>query len=102
MIKRITFAALMLGTLATVPSVKAQTACGPRELLVTRLEGSFGEARMGAGLQGDTSMFEIWASSDSGSWTILVTNTDGISCVMAAGENWQDMPAMPAKQDAPA
>jgi len=99
---RITFTALMLGSVATALPAMAQSPCGPRDQLIEKLEDSYGENRMGAGLRGNASIFEIWASADSGSWTILVTDTDGISCVMATGEYWQEMPAIAAGLGAPA
>ena len=102
MFKRITFTALMVGSVATGSPASAQNACAPRDQLVTKLEESYGESRMGAGLRGSASVFEIWASSSSGTWTILVTNTEGISCIMASGESWHDMPAIAVDLGVPA
>ena len=47
------------------------------------------------GLVSNGSILEVLASKD-GSWTISVTRPDGMSCVVAAGEAWEDMhePAM--------
>ena len=101
MIKHITFTALLIASLAPGPAAEAQTACGPRDQLVTKLEDGYGESRLGAGLRGSASIFEIWASASSGTWTILVTNTEGISCVMASGESWHDMPVLSADLGAP-
>ena len=35
------------------------------------------------------SVVELYVG-DNGSWTILVTLTNGMSCIAAAGENWTD------------
>jgi ABC-type transporter MlaC component len=106
MIKSFTFTTFMFAAIASAPAALAQSqtpsACAPRDLVISKLEDSYGESRMGAGLRGHASVFEIWASADSGTWTIVVTNTEGISCVMASGDSWQDMPATPAKLGAPA
>ena len=32
--------------------------------------------------------------SQQGSWTILVTKTDGQACIVAAGQNWEKLPAL--------
>ena len=32
--------------------------------------------------------------SPQGSWTILVTKTDGQACIVAAGQNWEKLPAL--------
>jgi hypothetical protein len=34
--------------------------------------------------------------SGSGSWTILLSFADGRSCLMAAGENWEQAPEQTA------
>ena len=68
----------------------AQSACGDRNAMVEQLSRTYGEARKGAGLAGQTALFEVWTSNDTGSWTILKTSPNGIACVIAAGENWRD------------
>lgn len=102
MFKHITFTALMIGSVATALPALAQSICGPRDQVITKLENSFGEIRMGAGLRSNISIFEIWASVDSGTWTMVITDTEGVTCVMASGEYWQDIPAVKAAQGAPA
>lgn len=63
--------------------------CAERDAVVSKLQGTFGEAFSGGGLQTDTSVFEVWTSPDDGTWTILMTRADGVSCVMASGTNWR-------------
>ena len=82
--------ALVFAAPAAWAQSNPQSTCGPRDLVISKLEGSYGESRMGAGLRGTASILEIWASADSGTWTVLVTNTDGISCVVASGDNWHN------------
>ncbi len=91
MYKRVLTAALVFGMLATAPPVAhAQLACGNRNSMVEQLSRTYGEARKGAGLAGQTALFEVWASDATGSWTILKTTPNGMACVVAAGENWRD------------
>jgi hypothetical protein len=66
--------------------------CGQRDKLVQRLEAEFGETRQGFGLQRGSSILEIFASAESGSWTILVTQPTGMACMVAAGQNWAATP----------
>ena len=33
-------------------------------------------------------------TSRGGSWTILVTAPDGTTCLMATGENWENIPKL--------
>ena len=32
--------------------------------------------------------------SRKGTWTILVTKTDGEACIVAAGNNWEKLPSL--------
>ncbi len=82
--------AVILGLQAAFPANAGaeEQLCAQRADLVGQLERKFGEVRHGAGLRGAEAVFEIWASSGSGSWTIIMTRPDGVACIMAAGENW--------------
>ena len=82
--------------LATVPAKAAGTRCAPRDVALTHLTTKYEEARRSIGLAANGVVVETWAS-DSGSWTILVTRPDGISCMVASGQNFEavaeDIPA---------
>jgi len=103
----LTTSVLILGVIAAVPpAVQAQgfpglrvgVACGTRDAVVAKLVDNYGEVRRGGGLAGPGpapdfdpgAIFEIWASETTGTWTILKTTPDGLTCVMAVGEGWQD------------
>ena len=74
-----------------LPSIAfAQTNCSDRESIVTRLEAGYGEAFAGGGLRNAQQVFEVWMSEEKGTWTILMTRSDGKSCIMASGTNWRD------------
>ncbi len=91
MYKRVLTAALVFGMLATAPpAAHAQSGCGDRNAMVEQLSRTYGEMRKGAGLAGQTALFEVWASNATGTWTILKTTPNGIACVIAVGENWHD------------
>ncbi len=89
MYKRIVTAALVFGTLALAPPAFAQSVCADRGIITERLKTGFHESYQGAGLQSASSLVEIWSSDETGSWTILLSKADGISCVIASGMNWQ-------------
>ena len=88
-------AAVLAGGVAT-----AQTVCGAREQIVSELEGTYGETRRSIGLQQGHGIVEVYASAETGSWTILVTNTRGRSCLIASGEAFEALPV--AAADTPA
>lgn len=67
----------------------AQMVCGEREAIVAQLERKYGETRRSIGLQQGRGVVEVYASDKTGSWTILMTDTAGKACLMAAGEAFE-------------
>ena len=66
--------------------------CAPREAITDRLEGQYGERQVAIEVQSDFVVSELWASDEGGTWTILVTTTNGVSCVARSGRGWQAIP----------
>ncbi len=83
----VVFAALMV---AIGTQARAQTACGKRADMVRVLDENYGEVRRGRGLAGPTAIIEIWVSEATGTWTILKTMPNGLTCVVAVGTAWHD------------
>jgi hypothetical protein len=73
----------------TAGPAQAQMICGERDAIVAQLERKYGETRRSVGLQEGRAVVEVYASDKTGSWTILVTDTRGRSCLMAAGEAFE-------------
>lgn len=69
----------------------AQSACGERAPFVQQLEKVHHETPQAMGLSSDGGVFEVFASP-AGTWTILVTYPNGVTCVVAAGEAWERLP----------
>jgi hypothetical protein len=90
------FAATALAVLLPL-SVSAQV-CAPRENAVDYLGLNFGESRQAVGLEGGGSMVEVFANIETGSWTIIFTNADMVSCFVASGGNFEGTPTEPAPQ----
>jgi len=90
MFKRIVTSALVFGTIALASPLNAQASlnCQEREKLVQTLETRYNETLISAGLQGPEQLLEVWSAQDTGSFTILITKPNGISCVVASGKNW--------------
>jgi len=74
-------------TLAVVPA-EAQLFCGKRKEMVARLDETFRERRIGYGLAGSTMIVEVFVSA-RGTWTMLMTDIEGRSCIVAAGDGWE-------------
>ena len=99
------FRALSLGVgavMATSSIAPAQSAtnanCAPREAVVERLGSRYGESRQSIGLGSNNSVVEVFASTETGTWTIVVTNTSGLSCLVAAGQAFEAIAEAPIAQ----
>lgn len=90
MLKIVTAVAVV--TALALPAL-AQSVCGERNKFLNHLSNGYSEAPVAMGLVSNGSILEVLASKD-GSWTIIVTRPDGMSCVVAAGEAWEDMPQL--------
>lgn len=80
-------------------AANAQAICGKRTDIVEQLEIKYGETRRSVGLQQGRGVIEVYANSETGSWTILITNARGTSCLMAAGEAFEANLVEEAKDD---
>ena len=84
--------------MAAVPS-SAQNAqnCAPRDRVVSRLAEGYGETRQSIGLGANNAVVEVFASDDSGTWTITVTTPNGLTCLVASGQAFEALAeALPA------
>ena len=78
----------------------ATGACAARGEVVAKLAQRFGETLRSVGLQRADGLVEVYASEKTGTWTILVTRPDGMSCLLAAGELWEEEPKRAPGEDA--
>lgn len=65
-----------------------QRACAPHESVTNYLGDNFEEKREAIALTGTGELLEVYVS-EKGSWTIVVSNTQGLSCIVGAGEAWE-------------
>lgn len=77
----------LLAALAATQTVSAQSnnRCAQRDVVIERLAGTYGESRRTIGMGANNSVVEMFASKDTGSWTITVTHPNGVTCMVAAG-----------------
>ncbi len=83
--------ALLIGWGAFSSSAQAQPICGERRAVVAALEKTYSETPVSMGLASNGAIIEILASP-SDTFTIILTQPNGLSCVMGAGEDWEDLP----------
>lgn len=87
--------AIAAGTLLVATQATAMN-CATRDSIATALSINYGEQPVSGGLQGDNRLVEIFVSEKDNTWTILVTETNGVSCIVAAGTNWAKEGLLPA------
>ena len=68
---------------------------------MARLQRDHGETARGIGV-GDTGQLvtELFVS-DTGSFTVLVTRTNGLSCIVAGGHDWTVLEGKLTEEDTP-
>lgn len=79
--------------------VAAQTNCAPHEIIADRLQSKYGEQPHGVGINASGNLIEIWVSPETGSFTALVSDPNGLSCVASAGHSWMDIEFEPPGDD---
>lgn len=84
------FTAMMVSFQVT--EANAQNTCFDRGALIKHLGGKFQEAPVAAGLAANGSVLEVFTSPDGVTWTIVLTQPNGATCVMASGEAWMGIP----------
>ncbi len=66
----------------------AQANCDMRKSLLAKLHNGYDEEPVASGLASSGNVVELLISA-GGTWTILVTNPNGVTCIAAVGEDWQ-------------
>lgn len=90
MFKRIFGVALIFGMASAAPPAMAQS-CAQRGDVIAKLQQTYAEKLSFGGLQKTRrgqSVMEVWASRETGTYTVLVTHANGISCIVAAGTDF--------------
>lgn len=90
-------AGLLIGA-ATLTEAQDLRHCAPRDQVIDRLATKYGETRQSMGLGANNAVMEVFASVESGSWTITVTMANGITCLVASGQAFEELvEALPPK-----
>lgn len=93
MFKRLIGVSIVFGMAATAPPAIAST-CGERGEVIQQLESQYSETLTAGGIQtapSKNSVVEIWSSDTTGTFTVLMTQANGISCIVAVGTDYFDI-----------
>ncbi len=89
--------ATLIGAMPRAASAEGAN-CAPRERVVERLADGYGESRQAIGLGANNAVVEVFASAESGTWTITVTTANGLTCLVASGQAFETLAeALPAR-----
>ncbi len=78
--------------LQTAVTVKAQPVCMPHDEFRVELHRNFSETPVAIAIASNGSLIELYAKRDKSSWTLVMTRPSGLSCVLVAGEEWNELP----------
>ena len=85
-----TMLALVL-LLGVQSSASAQSACASHAEVTKQLGSAYSESPVAIGLASNGGVYEVFSTGDGSSWTIVMTMPTGMSCVVAAGEAWEQI-----------
>lgn len=70
---------------------QGQQNCNTRAAVIETLASKYGESRQSIGLAPQGRVIEVFASLETGTWTITVTQPNGITCMVASGNSYENL-----------
>jgi hypothetical protein len=89
--KRLSAAIVLIAVGISTTAVAAPANCAARADLLNELAKRYSEAPIAVGLANNGALVEVLTSDSGATWTILISQPDGKSCLVAAGEEWQPL-----------
>src|SRR5687767_3316088 len=89
----LTAALAALACVATTSANALAIQSAKHNQMVGLLSKKYSENPVAMGTVNEDRFMQLFVSA-RGSWTILVTKTDGEACIVAAGQNWEKLPAL--------
>ena len=96
--RNVTLIAVAASFFAATPASAQSAACSARDEVLKQLSSQFSEAPVAMGIASNGGVVEFLSAPAGQSWTIILTLPNGLSCLIAAGESWESVPAI-AKRD---
>ncbi|WP_424969597.1 hypothetical protein [Dinoroseobacter sp. S76] len=87
----------LMTTLVFTGAALAQSSpspCAERDKVVSRLTSNYGETVRSMGLGANNGVMEVFASDETGTWTITVTMPNGQTCLIASGQAFEGAAVM--------
>lgn len=95
----LTVAAFVAASLLQVSSPAhgqgSQSNCTDRETALAHLSKAYQEQPVAMGLASSGGVVEVLTDDQGSSWSIIVTLPSGVTCLVAAGEDWEALQPVP-------
>jgi hypothetical protein len=92
--------ALVFGQASAGRASAAQnTNCDQRQRVLGHLANKYKEAPVAIGVTNAGGLVEVLSTGDGQTWTIIVSNPDGLTCLLATGEGWRAIQSDRTKLD---
>lgn len=89
-------AAVLLGPAGAVAQTQQ---CDKRTKVLGHLAKKYHEAPVAIGVTSTGGLVEVLTTGDGKTWTIILSNPNGTSCLVAAGEGWRALRFEAAETD---
>jgi hypothetical protein len=92
------FAGLVLSVVAgsnIAEAAQPNHSCTDRASALTHLSKKYSEAPVAIGLANNGGEVEVLTDTAGWTWSIIITMTDGLACIVASGKHWE--PLQPIK-----
>ena len=70
-------------------AVAVSQPCDQRDNVLGLLAERYHERPIAVGVTSEGSLVEVLTDAKGGTWTIIVTSPEGMSCLVLSGEGWQ-------------
>jgi len=86
-------AALVIASFLIAPTALAQSVCSSHKTVTDNLRKAYAETPVSMGVTVGGAVVEVYASSE-GTWTLMITQPNGVTCLIAAGKDWETLPKL--------
>ena len=83
-------AGLLFTAHAQAQQAPAGMVCGERSKFLAHLGKNYKEVPAAMGVTASGRVLEVLTSSD-GTWTIIMTHPNGVTCLVSAGQAWENI-----------
>lgn len=77
---------------ADAQQMRIRMPCHDAAEIAKQLRNKYDEVPVAFGLQNNGNLLQVFSSEKKRTWTLVSTNPNGLSCIIAAGKHWETLP----------